>query len=183
MMRIRTILLASLARATAEQLRVAAMGDSNTAGGAGGLDVATESYPAQLSVLLGGEDWDVRNFGKGGRTVVDIEGRAYRDASAYEEALTWGDDGFEVLIICLGTNDAIPGNEVFPKPDYWVDSETFISQYNDPTWSYGTKASNTCAYVSQKVKPDGTLARCKKKNTDGERSALEACPATCGTCP
>ena len=59
----------------------------------------TESYPAQLSVLLGGDEWDVRNFGKGGRTVVDIEGRAYRDASAYEEALTWGDDGFEVLII------------------------------------------------------------------------------------
>ena len=69
-MRIRTILLASLARATAEQLRVAAMGDSNTAGGAGGMDELTESYPAQLSVLLGGEDWDVRNFGKGGRTVV-----------------------------------------------------------------------------------------------------------------
>ena len=54
---------------------------------------------------------------------------------------------------------------------------------DDPTWSYGTKASNTCAYVAQKVKPDGTLARCKEKNTDGERSALEACPATCGTCP
>ena len=54
---------------------------------------------------------------------------------------------------------------------------------DDPTWSYGTKASNTCAYVGQKVKPDGTLARCKEKNTDGERSALEACPATCGTCP
>ena len=54
---------------------------------------------------------------------------------------------------------------------------------DDPTWSYGTKASNTCAYVAQKVKPDGTLARCKEKNTDGERSALVACPATCGTCP
>ena len=35
------------------------MGDSNTAGGAGGMDDLTESYPAQLSVLLGGEDWDV----------------------------------------------------------------------------------------------------------------------------
>ena len=56
--------------------RASGMGDSNTAGGAGGMDVATESYPAQLSVLLGGEDWDVRNFGKGGRTVVDTQGRA-----------------------------------------------------------------------------------------------------------
>ena len=36
-----------------------------------------------------------------------------------------------MLIICLGTNDAIPGNEVFPEPDYWVDSETFIREYKD----------------------------------------------------
>ena len=41
----------------------------------------------------------------------------------------------------------------------------------------------TAPTCGKKVKPDGTLARCKKKNTDGERSALEACPATCGTCP
>ena len=54
---------------------------------------------------------------------------------------------------------------------------------DDPTWCYGDCSPNDCEYVGQKVKPDGTLARCKKKNTDGERSALEACPATCGTCP
>jgi hypothetical protein len=53
----------------------------------------------------------------------------------------------------------------------------------DASWCYGDCSPNDCAYVSQKVKPDGTLARCKKKNTDGERSALEACPQTCGTCP
>ena len=47
---------------------------------------------------------------------------------------------------------------------------------DDPTWSYGTKASNTCAYVARKLK------RCKAKNTDGVRTALEACPVTCSTC-
>ena len=47
---------------------------------------------------------------------------------------------------------------------------------DDATWSYGTKASNTCAYVARKLK------RCKAKNTDGVRTALEACPITCGTC-
>ena len=47
---------------------------------------------------------------------------------------------------------------------------------DDATWSYGTKASNTCAYVARKLK------RCKAKNTDGVRTALEACPLTCGTC-
>ena len=54
---------------------------------------------------------------------------------------------------------------------------------DDPTWCYGDCAPNDCEYVGKKLKPDGTLARCKKKNTDGERSALEACPRTCGTCP
>jgi hypothetical protein len=54
---------------------------------------------------------------------------------------------------------------------------------DDESWCYGDCSPNDCAYVSQKVKPDGTLARCKEKNTDGERSALEACPLTCGTCP
>ena len=53
---------------------------------------------------------------------------------------------------------------------------------DDPTWCYGDCSPNDCAYVSQKVKPDGSLARCKESNTDGERSALEACPVTCGTC-
>lgn len=52
---------------------------------------------------------------------------------------------------------------------------------DDPQWSYGTRASNNCAYVGGKVRGDGSLARCKAKNTDGVRSALEACPATCGT--
>ena len=47
---------------------------------------------------------------------------------------------------------------------------------DDATWSYGTKASNTCAYVARKLK------RCKAKNTDGVRTALEACPVTCDTC-
>ena len=40
-MRMRTLVITlGLARAAAEQLRVAAMGDSNTAGGAGGRDVS-----------------------------------------------------------------------------------------------------------------------------------------------
>ena len=54
-----------------------------------------------------------------------------------------------------------------------------FSQLETPDWMY----PSIRLYVGKKLKPDGTLARCKKKNTDGERSALEACPATCGTCP
>ena len=60
----------------------------------------------------------------------------------------------------------------YPTPKYAPSA----SCADDATWSYGTKASNTCAYVARKLK------RCKAKNTDGVRTALEACPATCGTC-
>ena len=48
----------ALALANAEQLRVATMGDSNTAGGAGGMDATFDSYPAQLRSLLGEEEWE-----------------------------------------------------------------------------------------------------------------------------
>ena len=53
---------------------------------------------------------------------------------------------------------------------------------DDPKWFYSGKSVKNCAYVGAKIKDDGSLARCKESNTDGERSALEACPATCGTC-
>ena len=69
-----------------------------------------------------------------------------------------------------------------PKEPKCLDSDA-NGCADDPDWCYGDCSPNDCAYVGQKVKPDGTLARCKAKNTDGERSALEACPATCGTCP
>ena len=66
-----------------------------------------------------------------------------------------------------------------PTPTPYHPTPTYApsaSCADDATWSYGTKASNTCAYVARKLK------RCKAKNTDGFRNALEACPKTCGTC-
>ena len=53
---------------------------------------------------------------------------------------------------------------------------------DDPDWYYSDKPGKNCDFVGGKVKDDGSLARCKESNTDGKRSALEACPATCGTC-
>ena len=53
---------------------------------------------------------------------------------------------------------------------------------DDPDWYYSDKPGKNCDFVGAKVKDDGSLARCKESNTDGERSALDACPVTCGTC-
>jgi hypothetical protein len=72
-----------------------------------------------------------------------------------------------------------PSPTQHPTPTPYHPTPTYApsaSCADDATWSYGTKASNTCAYVARKLK------RCKAKNTDGIRSALEACPSTCGTC-
>jgi hypothetical protein len=51
---------------------------------------------------------------------------------------------------------------------------------DDATWYYSGKEAKTCAYVAAgEEKGDH---RCKATNTDGARSALEACPRTCGRC-
>ena len=72
-----------------------------------------------------------------------------------------------------------PAPTPHPTPTPYHPTPTYApsaSCADDATWSYGTKASNTCAYVARKLK------RCKAKNTDGVRTALEACPVTCSTC-
>ena len=76
-------------------------------------------------------------------------------------------------------NSRPPRRRPTPHPTPTPGASTYApsaSCADDATWSYGTKASNTCAYVARKLK------RCKAKNTDGVRTALEACPVTCSTC-
>ena len=77
-------------------IRVACVGDSITLG-VGTQNPQQESYPARLQTLLG-KQWDVRNFGVGGRTLL-----RKADAFDYSSALEYKPD---VVIIALGTNDA-----------------------------------------------------------------------------
>jgi sialate O-acetylesterase len=51
----------------AESIRVACLGDSITAGAR--VEAKTEAYPARLQELLG-DDYEVRNFGIGGATLI-----------------------------------------------------------------------------------------------------------------
>lgn len=61
----------------------------------------------------------MRNYGKGGRTVID-GGKAYKKSDEYEDAL---DDGFDIFVIALGTNDA--------KDDEWEGEDDFLDAYED----------------------------------------------------
>ncbi|KAH8094235.1 GDSL-like Lipase/Acylhydrolase [Aureococcus anophagefferens] len=103
-------------------VRVACLGDSITKGGHGSDeddDDHADSYPEFLGALLG-DGYDVRNYGSSGKTAADYgtdESNPYREASNWDDAL---DDGFDIAVVMLGTNDA--------KRDNW-DRDTFVAQY------------------------------------------------------
>lgn len=82
--------------------RVACLGDSITAGAR--VDAKLESYPAQLQGLLG-NNFEVRNFGLGGATLIKTgQPNIWQNLDAVKK--------FEphIAIISLGTNDTVGGN-------------------------------------------------------------------------
>ena len=82
-------------------VRVACVGDSITYG-AGVTSRRTKSYPAQLGSLLGA-DYDTRNFGRCGATMLKHSDLPYMFCSQYTNALDFGPD---IVVIMLGTNDS-----------------------------------------------------------------------------
>ena len=98
---------------------VACIGDSITYG-SGISDRANDSYPAQLGQMLREFDpqWQTRNFGVSGATLLRNGDRPYVQQSAYNQALASEPD---VVIIKLGTNDS--------KPHNWVYKDEYVSDY------------------------------------------------------
>lgn len=82
-------------------LKIACVGDSLTYGQAS-TDPTVNSYPAVLS-RLAGNDFEVRNFGHWGRVMSEDHERSYNITDEYRESLRFG---AEIVVICLGTNDA-----------------------------------------------------------------------------
>ncbi len=101
---------------SARPLRVACIGDSITEG-AGTSDPATQSYPAQLAALLGA-GYEVRNFGKGGATLLDVGDLPYRSLPHFAQACAFNPD---IVIVALGTNDS--------KPQNWQHRDRFAANY------------------------------------------------------
>lgn len=82
------------------------------------------SYPAQLAARLG-ENYEVRNFGKSGATLLRKGNIPYRDSDEYKQALGFHPDW---VFIKLGTNDSKPVNRVFLN-EYVQDYKDLITSF------------------------------------------------------
>ena len=108
-------------------VKVACVGDSITQG----LDLGKLTYPIKLGQMLG-EEYEVKNFGLGGRTLLKEGDYPYTNSSIYKETLNWEPD---IVIIKLGTNDS--------KPNNWNPyGEHFVSDYDSLIKSYQNLPSN-----------------------------------------
>lgn len=99
-------------------IRVACLGDSITEGAR--VDAATESYPAQLQILLG-NSYEVKNFGTGGATLLKT-GRpnVWQKLDAVIQFQP------HVAVISLGTNDTVGG-----RRKNWEKIKPFEDDYSE----------------------------------------------------
>lgn len=102
---------------TAQKIRVACVGNSITYG-SGIAQRDSLSYPAQLQRMLG-DDFEVRNFGVSGRTLLKKGDHPYWQEKAFDEVQAWKP---HMVVIMLGTNDT--------KPQNWQYGDEFESDYH-----------------------------------------------------
>ena len=111
------LLFVSLYASAKEKIRVACVGNSVTYG-MGVENREQNAYPVVLQRLLG-DQYDVRNFGHSGSTLLNRGHRPYTKVDEYRKALDFKADW---VIIHLGLNDTDPRN----WPNY---SDDFIGDY------------------------------------------------------
>lgn len=106
-----------LAAQVPDKIKVACIGNSITYGY--GLDNPDkESYPARLQEMLG-NNYDVKNFGKSGATLLNKGHRPYKDQEEFQKAMEFAGD---IAVIHLGVNDTDPRD----WPDY---RDYFVADY------------------------------------------------------
>ena len=121
------LLLALPLLATAqEKIKVACMGNSVTYGMTH-KNPAETSYPTQLQQMLG-EEYDVRNFGHSGATLISKGYRPYINLPEYKAALDFAPD---IAIIHLGLNDTDPRCWPNYRDDFYGDYMNIIKALRD----------------------------------------------------
>ncbi len=113
-----------------EPIRIACVGDSITQGTNSG-NFGVSSYPAQLYTKLHGEGRDVvvSNFGCGGWTVMNYDGKYYRAGLAY--TLSVHETDADIVILGLGTNDSRFFNTVGQHDHFYAEYKDLILSYTE----------------------------------------------------
>lgn len=106
------------------QIKVACVGNSVTYG-AGVENREINSYPARLQTLLG-DEYDVRNFGKSGATLLSKGHRPYIEQEEYHAALDFKPD---FVVIHLGLNDTDPRNWPNFRDEFLTDYLSLIGSF------------------------------------------------------
>lgn len=120
-----TLLLALPLMAIAqEKIKVACVGNSVTYG-YGHKNPAETSYPTQLQQLLG-EEYEVRNFGHSGATLLNKGHRPYTSLPEYKAALEFAPD---IIVIHLGLNDTDPRNWPNYRDEFFGDYTGIIDSF------------------------------------------------------
>ena len=94
------LIFSAISEAQVKKIKVACVGNSITYG-SGIYNRDRDSYPSVLGQMLGRE-YDVKNFGLGGRTMLNRGDRPYMKEQIYQEALN---DMPDIVLVKLGTND------------------------------------------------------------------------------
>ncbi|MBQ8736332.1 MAG: hypothetical protein IJY78_00660 [Bacteroidaceae bacterium] len=133
------MLIVSISGMAQEKIRVACVGNSITYG-SGIKNRSVDSYPAQLQRLLG-DEYEVVNFGIGGRTGLTKGDRPYVKEKIYKEALNFNP---HCVIIKFGTNDT--------KPQNWVHKDEFAGDIEALGKSFENLPTNPEIYLCYPAK-------------------------------
>jgi lysophospholipase L1-like esterase len=162
--------------------KVACIGNSITYG-AGLTSPLTDCYPAQLGQMLGG-NYDVRNYGVSGSTMLKSGDKPYWQQPEYNAALSFAPD---IVIIMLGTNDSkpwnwTPQNSLLFESDYKDFIKSFINLASNPKIiiSYPCKAYNSNFSISDSVIANAICPILKKISLDMGTTLVDMYTETSG---
>ena len=105
-------------------IKIACIGDSITYG-YGVANRENNNYPQQLQNVLG-DDYEVKNFGVSGNTLLKKGDHPYWNSDAYQEALAYAPD---VVYIKLGSNDSKLQNRTYLDSDFENDYTSLIQSF------------------------------------------------------
>lgn len=121
------VLCALFATPGVAQIRVACVGDSIT-WGQGASNSATTSYTAVLQTLLG-SGYVVGNYGNPGKTMIsnpNLGTVPYVTTAEYTNSTNWNPN---IVVIQLGTNDALDGVWTPDGGEFAADAQALINHY------------------------------------------------------